>query len=247
MTWYKDWFGEDYLKVYPHRDEVEAKKQVDFVAKVLDLKLAQQILDLGCGNGRHANELSGKGYHVTCLDLSSVLVSLAKEKYGSASCCIRFVRADMRHIPFANAFDSVVSFFTTFGYFKTDAENLQTLKSIQAALKPGGSFFQDYLNKEYVVENLVPRDSRQVNGFEIIQERQYNRTAERIEKKITLKENGEAREYFESVRLYTLEEMKSLLAKTRLKLEKTFGDFDGSSFNSKSPRLLLVGKKEPSN
>jgi len=245
MTWYKDWFGEDYLKVYPHRDEIEAKKQVDFVAKILDLKLAKKILDLGCGNGRHANEFSGKGYHVTCLDLSSVLLSLAKDKYGSAS-CICFVQADMRQIPFANAFDSVVSFFTTFGYFKTDDENLQTLKNIEAALKPGGSFFQDYMNKKFVIENLVPYDSRQVNGFEITQERNYNRAEERIEKKITLKENGEVREYFESVRLYTLEEMKTLLAKTRLKLEKTFGDFDGSSFTSKSPRLLLVGKKEPS-
>ncbi len=247
MTWYKDWFGEDYLKVYPHRDEVEAKKQVDFVVKVLGLKPAQKILDLGCGNGRHANEFSGKGHPVTCLDLSAVLLSLGKGKYSPASCCVRFVRADMRHIPFANAFDSVVSFFTTFGYFKTDAENLQTLKSIQTALKPGGSFFQDYLNKEFVIKNFVPVDSRQVNGFEIIQERNYNRAEERIEKKITLKENGEVREYFESVRLYTLAEMKGLLSKTRLKLEKTFGDFDGSSFHSKSPRLLLVGKKERSN
>ncbi len=83
MSWYKDWFGEDYLKVYPHRDEAEAKKQVDFVAKVLDLKLAKKFLDLGCVNGRHANELFRLGYHVTCLDLSSTLLSLAREKYDS--------------------------------------------------------------------------------------------------------------------------------------------------------------------
>ncbi len=246
MTWYKDWFGEDYLKVYPHRDEAEAKNQVDFVEKILHLKGTQKVLDLGCGNGRHANELSGRDYHVTCLDLSSVLLDLAKEKSGSENRHIHFVRADMRHIPFANAFDSVVSFFTTFGYFETDMENLKTLKSIETALKPGGSFFQDYINKDYVVQNLVPGDSRGINGFEIIQERNYNQAEERIEKKITLKENGEIREYFESVRLYTLEEMRNLLEKANLKLEKTFGDFDGSSYTSESPRLLLVGQKEPS-
>lgn len=242
VTWYKDWFGEDYLKVYPHRDEAEANRQVDFVERILKLKLSQKILDLGCGNGRHANELSQQGYQVTCLDLSSVLLSLARKKYSSDSCCIRFVRADMRHIPFANAFDSVVSFFTTFGYFKTDEENLRTLKNIAQALKPGGTFLQDYLNKSFVVENLVPYDSRQENGFEIIQERHYNRDEERIEKKITLKENGKVREYFESVRLYTLEEMKDLLANTELRLEKTFGDFDGSPFTNESPRLILVGE-----
>ena len=140
MTWYEEWFGEDYLKVYLHRDEDEANSQVDFAEKVLPLKSSWRILDLGCGSGRHALELSQRGYHVTCLDLSSVLLSLAKQKSQGESCCLRLVRADMRHIPFSNVFDAVLSFFTTFGYFKKDEENLQTLKSIQEALKPGGYF-----------------------------------------------------------------------------------------------------------
>ncbi|MFQ5708405.1 MAG: methyltransferase domain-containing protein [bacterium] len=246
MTWYKDWFGQDYLKVYPHRDEQEAKKQVDFVEKIVPLQSAQRILDLGCGSGRHALELTRRGHHITCLDLSSVLLRLAREKSGGDDCCIRFVQADMRYIPFSNAFDVILSFFTTFGYFRKDSENLQTLVSIQEALTPGGKFLQDYLNKTFVVENLIPFDSRQANGFEIIQERRYNRSEERIEKKITLKENGKTREYFESVRLYTLEEMKQLLRQTKLNLECTFGDFDGSPFTKESPRLILVGRKESS-
>jgi SAM-dependent methyltransferase len=150
----------------------------------------------------------------------------------------------MRHIPFSNAFDAVLSFFTTFGYFKKDEENLETLKSIQEALKPGGYFLLDYLNKTHVLDNLVPEDSRNENGYEIIQERYYNQDEERIEKRITLKENGEVREYLESVRLYTLEEMQSMLKKTMLQLEQTFGDFDGSPFTPKSPRLILVGRSE---
>ncbi|MFQ6116427.1 MAG: class I SAM-dependent methyltransferase [bacterium] len=244
MTWYKDWFGEDYLKVYLHRDEEEAKKQVEFVENILRLKSSDLILDLGCGSGRHALELTQRGYHVTCLDLSAVLLALAKQKSGEENCCIRFVKADMRHIPFSNVFDAILSFFTTFGYFKKDEENLQTLKSIGEALKPEGCFFLDYLNKTHVIENLVPFDCRQENGYEVIQERRYNRAEERIEKKITLKENGEVREYFESVRLYTLEEMQSMLTKSGLMLEQTFGDFTGSPFASHSPRLILVGRKE---
>ncbi|MFQ5674629.1 MAG: class I SAM-dependent methyltransferase [bacterium] len=244
MAWYKDWFGEDYLRVYPHRDAAEAKRQVDFVTRTLDFQPKQKILDLGCGNGRHASELASRGYDVTCLDLSSELLSVARRESSSEPCCIHFVRADMRNIPFASAFDSVVSFFTTFGYFKSDEENIKTLHSIAGALKPQGTFLQDYVNKSYVVENLVPIDSRRQDGFEIVQERFYNRTDERIEKKITLKENSRVREYFESVRLYTLEEMKNLLAKTDLRLEKTFGDFDGSPFSAASPRLILIGRKE---
>jgi hypothetical protein len=152
----------------------------------------------------------------------------------------------MRHIPFSNVFEAILSFFTSFGYFKKDEENLQTLKSISEALKPKGYFFLDYLNKTHVIENLVPYDSRRENGCEVTQERRYNRKLERIEKKITLKENGEVREYLESVRLYTLEEMQIMLTKSGLMLEQTFGDFSGSPFTTHSPRLILVGNKEPS-
>jgi len=243
-SWFEDWFGSDYLKVYPHRDEAEARRNVAFVEKALKLSGHENILDLGCGGGRHANELARLGCAVTCLDLSAVLLSLAKQNYGATRCCLRFVRADMRAIPFKSAFDAVLSFFTTFGYFETDEANLQTWINIQNVLKPGGQFFQDYLNKAYVIEHLVPVDSRIVDGVKITQERFYDRQQERIEKTIILEENGQTREYFESVRLYTLDEMRDLLSRTELRLTATFGDFDGRPFTKDSPRLLLLGRRE---
>lgn len=244
MTWYKEWFGEDYLKVYYHRDESEAKKHIDFVEEWLPLRKSNLILDLGCGSGRHATELFKRGYKVICLDLSSVLLNLARKRASKERCCLYFVQADMRYIPFREAFDAILSFFTTFGYFKKDEENLQTLKSIEEALNRGGKFFLDYLNKHHVITHLVPQDRRHENGYEIIQERFYNQREERIEKKITIKENSQVREYFESVRLYSLDEMKNMLTKAGLKLLHCFGDFDGSPFNRESPRLILLGKKE---
>jgi SAM-dependent methyltransferase len=243
MAWYKDWFGEDYLKAYPHRDDTEAKAQIDFVVKILSLPAGARVLDVGCGRGRHAIALCRMGYRVTCLDLSPVLLRLAKQK-SEQVCCARFVQADMRRIPFAAVFDAVMSLFTTFGYFKTDEQNQQTLVSIGTALKPGGWFFLDYLNKDFVVKNFVARDCRADEGFEISQERTYNQKDQRIEKKIRMKENGRLREYSESVRLYTLNEMQAMLAAAGLRLMNTFGDFDGSDFSAGSPRLILVGKRE---
>jgi len=243
-NWNSDWFGEDYLKVYPHRDEAEARTQVLSAMHMLNLSGDEEILDLGCGNGRHALELSRAGHRVTGADLSFPLLGIAQTNSRKTFGQARFVRADMRRLPFVNAFDAVVSFFTTFGYFETTGENLKTLLSIRQALKAGGRFLQDYLNKRQVLDNLVPRDTRRENGFEIIQERRYDSAGERIEKKITLRDAGGERQYFESVRLYTPEEMESLLQQAGLRLDRTYGDFDGRPFDKNSPRLILVGHKE---
>ncbi len=242
-TWYKDWFGQDYLKVYPHRDESEARRQVDFVEKNLPLKSGYRILDLGCGNGRHAIEMSNRGHNVTCLDLSAVLLNLARTKTPEKNCCVRFVRADMRHLPFDEKFDAVVSFFTTFGYFESDEQNLATLRSIEHVLKPGGLFMQDYMNKPYVLNNLVQADSRSSTDVDVLQERSYDFERGRVEKKITLKEGSDVREYFESVRLYTMAELEQLLTQTKLRLNRVLGDFDGSPLTEKSPRLIMIGSK----
>jgi len=242
--WFEDWFGQDYLKVYPHRDEDEARQQIDFVEKSLPLNHGDSILDLGCGGGRHARSLSGRGYRVTCLDLSPVLLSLAKSQSPGDGCYLQFVRADMRRLPFRLRFDAVLSFFTTFGYFETDEENLATLLSIKNALSSNGRFLQDYMNKPYVINHLVRMDSKTGNGFEVLQERHYDMNTERIEKKITLKEGADVREYFESVRLYTLDEMERLLARAGLRLDAIYGDFEGNPFTEESPRLVMMGRRE---
>ncbi len=243
MTWYKQWFGEDYLKVYPHRNEAEARAHIDFVERRLPIKPPQHVLDLGCGSGRHAHELARRGYEVTCLDLSAELLRLARTRLGATHGNPRFVRADMRFIPFPAVFDAVLSFFTTFGYFQREEENLQTLIAIREVLRPDGRFLLDYVNKAHVLHHLVPRDVRRDSGVEIVQERTYNRAAERIEKRIVLKENGRVREYRESVRLYTPAEMRELVDRAELLVEQTFGDFDGSAFSADSPRLILIGRR----
>ena len=241
--WYRDWFGEDYLKVYPHRDQQEAVAQVAFVEKVLPLSPGAAVLDLGCGNGRHARELSRRGYEVTCLDLSSVLLKMAHKKGTHTGCCPRFVQADMRRLPFRSTFDAVMSFFTTFGYFESDSENLKTLLAIRDVLRPGGFFMQDYMNRDYVLGHLVPQDVRRENGYEVVQERRYDEQRRRIEKKIKLVEGEKQRHYFESVRLYSLAEMKTLLSRAGLVVDHAYGDFDGSPFAADSPRLILAGHK----
>src|SRR6185436_9188523 len=62
VTWYAEWFGEAYLELYAHRDEDEARRQVAFFQRECGA-IAQPVLDLACGMGRHMQELQALGYH----------------------------------------------------------------------------------------------------------------------------------------------------------------------------------------
>ena len=156
----------------------------------------------------------------------------------------------MRDPPAVRAYDLVVNFFTSFGYFREDGENARVLEAIWRALRPGGRFLMDYLNREYVISTLVPSDRRTVEGMEVEQRRWITGDPSeagdhvRINKQVRIREDGAERSYDESVRMYTLEELEALMERTGLKVTQTYGDFDGRPVSGDAPRNILVGQSK---
>lgn len=248
--WYKTAFRYDYLRVYPHRNDDEARRQVDFLVDRLDVPPSCEVLDLGCGDGRHSLELTRRGFRVTGLDLSEELLERARRRTADEGLDITFIQGDMRDPPAVRAFDLVVNFFTSFGYFREDGENARVLEAISRALRPGGRFLMDYLNREYVISTLVPSDRRTVEGMEVQQRRWITGDPSaagghvRINKQVRIREDGAERSYGESVRMYTLEELEALMDRAGLEVTQTYGDFDGRPVSGDAPRNILVGRSK---
>jgi SAM-dependent methyltransferase len=247
--WYERAFQIDYLRVYKHRNDEEARKQIDFLTRVLELEPPLDIFDLSCGDGRHAIEWARRGYQVTGLDLSNDLLERARERADEAKMEVSFIQGDMREIPFTASFDLLVNFFTSFGYFREDAENEKVLHAISKALRPSGYFLMDYLNREHVIKSIVPEDRKEIDGAVLDQLRWVSGDPHesgshvRINKQVTMTERGKSRSYEESVRMYTLDEMLSMISESGLKVTNTFGDFDGQPVSADAPRMILVGRK----
>ena len=121
-NWFKTWFDTDYYhKLYSHRNDKEACAFIDALITKLQPNAGSSMLDLGCGAGRHSKYLAQKGFNVTGLDLSASSIQQAKR---SENDFLKFTQYDMR-IPFGkNKFDVVFNFFTSFGYFENEKENL---------------------------------------------------------------------------------------------------------------------------
>lgn len=244
MPWYEDWFGSDaYTLVYGHRDEAEAERLIDLLEREVNPVPGAHILDVACGRGRHARALARRGYRVTGIDLSTESIAEARKQARAEGLENRlsFQQGDMREPACEACVDGVVNLFTSFGYFNDDAENERAIQAMATALRPGGWFLQDFLNKPLVVESLDPSERETPNGI-TIHERRWVEEG-RVNKEITLDGDGVTETYRESVRLYTLADFQGMYASAGLELVDTFGDYEGAPYSPTSPRLLLYARK----
>jgi len=238
--WFKDWFAsEEYLQVYSHRDEGEAKLLIEFILNKISIPENALVLDAACGAGRHSKIFLEKNYKVFGFDLSKTLLKIADKSLDKNS---NFICADLRRICFKQKFDLIVNLFTSFGYFEEDSENLQFIKSAYKMLKDTGYYVFDYLNPVYVENNLVPFSKSIKKNREIIEERKI--IDGRVEKQITIKSNSGTRKYKESVKLYSYTEIEIMFSKIGFNILKSFGDYSGNEFDEgKSNRMLIIFTK----
>jgi SAM-dependent methyltransferase len=235
VTWYQEWFGEEYLELYSHRDENEARLQVGFFRDSFG-EVKGPVLDLACGMGRHLQELRAAGYTAIGCDLSYTLLRTGVNEYGPMA----VARADMRTLPFGSGcFGALVNFFTSFGYFSTEEENNSVVVEMARVLEPGAVFLFDYLNVHRELAKLVQSETRMTPTGSARIERWFDPFDRSFNKRITI---GDKR-YLERVRGYDLDEIAMMFTTADLKIDAAFGDFDGSPFERSSPRLILVGSR----
>ena len=233
MTWYQEWFGHEYLELYSHRNDEEARRQVEFFSERVG-SIDGPVLDLACGSGRHLAELRSRGYRAVGLDLSWVLLSAARIRESE----LPLARADMRQLPFCDrSVAGLVNFFTSFGYFDNEDDNVGVVREMSRVLQSGAPFLFDFMNIHRELENLVPKESRKVDGQDVTIERWFDEKSGTLNKRIRMG----GRSFIESVRGYELEEVTALFTAGGLGVESVHGDFDGAPFDRSSQRLIVIG------
>lgn len=145
--WYEELF-DNYGKTYDRESFVQGTSgECDFIEREINFNKSASILDVGCGTGRHAIELTRRGYQVTGVDLSPSQLERARQKAVEARLDIRFEQHDARKLPFKNEFDLVIMLCEGgFPLMETDEENFQILQGAARALKKGGKFIFTTLN-----------------------------------------------------------------------------------------------------
>lgn len=241
--WWEELFDQDYLRTVRRLTDRQLLAEVAFIEERLGLQNGAEILDLGCGTGRHANALVQRGYQVVGLDLSPTMIAAASTGGGARA---SFVQGDMRDLTYDASFDGVVCWGTTFGYFEED-KNAAVLASIRRALRPGGVLLLDIANRDYVAAeqpNLVWFEG---TGCVCIDETAVDHITSRLRVKRTMKlEDGRAREIDYSLRLYSLHEIGKLLKDAGFRVVEVSGHAatPGVFFGQTSPRCLVLAERD---
>lgn len=244
--WFELWFDSPlYHILYKNRNQEEANLFIDNIVKYLEIKNGN-ILDLACGKGRHAYHLAQKGFDVIGVDLSPESIKYANTMYQLPN--IEFYIQDMR-LPFRiNYFDYIFNLFTSFGYFDDIKENEKVFESIHSGLKKDGLVLIDFMNTEKAINNLVPRENKQIDGYEFYIRKEVRNG--KIIKHIQIEKDNEEKEkskiwmFREEVQALSQHHFHTFLNNTGFTLVKEFGDYHLNPFHPKvSDRYILLAKK----
>jgi ubiquinone/menaquinone biosynthesis C-methylase UbiE len=218
-------------------------RDADLLMTALKLKTGDQVLDVACGNGRHAIELATRGIEVTGIDFNGAMLALAEAKADEQSVEPLFLKADMRCLRFHQEFDAAYCFWTSFGYFEDESHDYVVLRRIAESLRPGGRFLLDLMTVETLLPVFRPELIYNLDESGTRQLRQNVRIdfeTGRTEGDWTFIENGQTRTVHSSLRLYSYRELCALLREAGFERFDGFDTITGQPFAPGAKRLALV-------
>ncbi|MBE0699075.1 MAG: class I SAM-dependent methyltransferase [Anaerolineaceae bacterium] len=237
------YFYSDYLS--PERSDAETQA----VVNLLEMNQPMRVLDLACGFGRIANRLALLGYRVTGVEYQPGFLEIARaaaeameilevRRGGSA----RYIQGDMRQIEFSAQFERAIMMFNSFGYF-SDAENLEVLKRIGQALVPGGRLGFDIGSRDGLMANFHPHYVSEKDGNLMINRFSFDVQSGRLRNERIVIRDGVRKDRPFSIRLYSVSEMRGLLAEAGFTLEQVYGEWDARPLEQASGAMVVIARK----
>jgi len=251
--WWRNIFNYLYLKT--DADVVDdlniTRKEVDLFSTILNFTTDDTILDLCCGQGRHALEITRRGFKVEGLDRSRYLIQKAKASAKKENLSVKFKEGDARKLPFPpDSFEVVMMLGNSFGYFETVQDDLRILKEIFRVLKPWGRLLLDVTDGEYLREKFQARSWEWIDKkLFVCRERSLSADRQRLISRevVTDVTKGVIADQFYAERLYTKDDLLKLLKEAGFSDGVIHGEIATDSVRNQDlgmmeKRIVIAGK-----
>jgi SAM-dependent methyltransferase len=244
--WFAEIFDETWLRTLPENTGRRTLREVQFVVESLRLQRNASVIDMACGHGRHSLELSARGYQVTGVDLSRVFLERAHREAQRRNLTPRFMVGDMRHVAFESEFDAAICLNTSFGFFD-DVTNYGIVTSIFRALRPGGQFLLETVNRDYITAHVPRRRWWDNADLIIMEEVDFDAQSSSLKSLRTLVD-GRQRPWEQhiSIRLYGAHELCGMLAMAGFEIVEMSGDIaHRGSYLGAVNRSVIISARKP--
>src|SRR2546425_2702214 len=235
-------FNQDYLHFSAQRlTEQASDADVETIWRVLGPLEGAEVLDVACGHGRIANRLARRGVRVTGLDATPMFLAHARHEAERWGVSVDYLEGDMRAIPWAERFDAVVCWFTSFGYFD-DEQNRAVLAGAHRGLRPGGRLLLELNHKDGLLPRFVASTVQELDGDIQIETHQYDPLTSRVNRWRVVIRDGEIRRAFFFTRLFSFTELRDWLLQAGFEAVNGSAG-DGGALTARSQRMILVATK----
>ena len=246
QEWWESYFDSHYLLEYEpiftlERDRHEVARLID----ILGLPAGSRVLDVPCGQGRHAHLLAESGYRVDGLDYSEHLLRIARKRGTGPS--LHYTLGDMRRMParWSGRFDAVVNLFTSFGFFADPGDDVRVIDEFARVLKPGGLLIWHGGSRDGVMSRFLSRDWWRTEDSTMIG---HERSFDPLSGVLTIESSWTGRERrpgsrIHRIRLYTATRIAEMCADAGLIVEQAWSGFDDKPLTRTSGEMLLLARK----
>jgi SAM-dependent methyltransferase len=230
--------------------DVDYAGWADYIVEIIKRnKLRPELIaDLGCGTGSFCLEMAKRGYDMIGIDLSSEMLSCARQKALEAGADILFLNQDMTSFELYGTVDVITCLVDSINYITYKSDLKRLFKLVRNYLNPGGLFIFD-INTPYKFEavfssNVFCETSEEVS---YIWENSFDRAKKLCRFDLTFfAKEGELYRRFDEVhyeRCYLPEELKAMLLSAGLSVRSVYGGLTFGKPAEHSERMFFVCKK----
>ena len=240
MEWFRELYDDFRQRTgFGNLPPERTARAVDFIVAECRLQAGQRVLDVCAGTGRHSIELERRGIRARGVELNPDYVALADEQALSAGVNPSITVGDVRTAEFGADFDAAILMWHSFGYF-SDSENVALLEKIRNALRPGGHFVLEVMNRDFLLRHFEARAERVVEGVSVVEAREFDMLTSRMKSVITRREGPAIVTRSTDWRLYSLHELSALGRMAGLDLIASYGDLDGKPADIETRLMRLI-------
>ena len=231
--------------------DINYSEWADYIEKIFNTNSLKPslVLDLGCGTGSMCVEMAGRGYDMIGADLSSDMLSCAREKLNDKGLDVLLLNQDMTAFELYGTVDAIISLVDSVNYVTNKRELKRMFKLVNNYLNPGGLFIFD-INSPYKFEKILADNVFYNVEDEIcyIWQNYYDRKTKICEFDLTFfvkqKDNYERFDEVHQERAYSIDELKKVIDEADMEFCEAYGAFGLTRPDEKCERIFLVCRKK---